>query len=55
MVPEAPSVTPSVDEWPDALDAVGSEPLPPHTLENIGDRPLRALVVELKSPPDGGG
>ena len=52
MVPEAP---PSVDEWPDALDAVGSEPLSPHTLENIGERPLSALVVELKSLSDGGG
>ena len=27
-----------------------SEPLPPHELENVGDRPIDALVVELKEP-----
>jgi hypothetical protein len=27
-----------------------SEPLPPHTLENVGDRPIHAFVVELKEP-----
>ncbi len=27
-----------------------SEPIPPHTLENVGDRAIRAIVVELKEP-----
>lgn len=27
-----------------------SEPIPPHTLENIGDLPIRAIVIELKDP-----
>jgi hypothetical protein len=31
--------------------ALWSEPLPPHTLENVGDRPIDAVVVELKEPP----
>jgi len=25
-----------------------SEPIPPHTLENVGDRLIHAIVVELK-------
>jgi hypothetical protein len=29
--------------------ALWSGPLPPHTLENIGDSELRAISVELKS------
>lgn len=29
-----------------------SEPLPPHTLENVGDDPIHAIVVELKVSPD---
>ena len=28
--------------------ALWSEPLPPHTLENVGDHPIDAIVVELK-------
>ena len=28
--------------------ALWSEPLPPHELENIGGRPIEAIVVELK-------
>ena len=28
-----------------------SEPLPPHTLENVGDDVIHAIVVELKRPP----
>ncbi len=31
--------------------ALWSLPLPPHTLENIGDRELRAISVELKNIP----
>jgi hypothetical protein len=27
-----------------------SEPLPPHTLENIGDRDIHLIAVELKNP-----
>ena len=26
-----------------------SEPVPPHTLENVGDRVIHAIVIELKS------
>ena len=29
--------------------ALWSEPLPPHSAENVGDKPLRVIVVELKS------
>jgi hypothetical protein len=32
----------------DGALAVWSEPLPPHTLENIGAAPIDAIVVELK-------
>ena len=39
----------------DAPLVLWSEPLPPHTLENVGDRPIHAVVVELKDPGDGGG
>jgi hypothetical protein len=28
-----------------------SEPLPPHTLENVGDDLIHVIVVELKGPP----
>ncbi len=28
-----------------------SEPTPPHTLENVGNGVIRAIVVELKKPP----
>jgi len=28
-----------------------SEPVPPHTLENVGDGLIHVIVVELKSPP----
>lgn len=30
--------------------ALWSEPLAPHTLENVGERDLRVISVELKSP-----
>ena len=29
-----------------------SEPIPPHTLENIGDRVIHVIAVELKDLPD---
>ena len=28
-----------------------SEPLPPHTFENVGDDLIHVIVVELKGPP----
>jgi hypothetical protein len=28
-----------------------SEPLPPHSIENVGDTELRVIMVELKNPP----
>ena len=31
-----------------------SEPLPPHTLENVGDRAVHAIVIEVKGSPDEG-
>jgi hypothetical protein len=31
--------------------AVWSEPLPPHTLENVGESELRVITVELKTVP----
>jgi hypothetical protein len=31
-----------------------SEPLPPHTLENVGDRVIHAIVIEVKDSPDEG-
>jgi hypothetical protein len=34
---------------PDGI-AVWSEPLPPHTLENVGERDLRVISVEIKYP-----
>jgi hypothetical protein len=30
--------------------ALWAEPLPPHTLENVGERDLRVISVEVKSP-----
>ncbi|MEP6910581.1 MAG: cytoplasmic protein [Actinomycetota bacterium] len=30
-----------------------SRPLPPHTLENVGDDLIHVIVVELKDPPAG--
>ena len=30
--------------------AVWSEPLPPHTLENVGESELRVISVEMKNP-----
>jgi hypothetical protein len=35
--------------------AVWSGPLPPHTLENVGESALRVISVELKSPEAAGG
>jgi hypothetical protein len=31
-------------------NALWSEPLPPHTLENVGESELRAISVEVKNP-----
>ena len=31
---------------------VWSEPIPPHTLENVGERPIHAIVVEVKELGD---
>ena len=38
----------TLEEPPQA--AVWSAPLPPHTLENIGDQSLHVISVELKNP-----
>ena len=35
---------------PDVGAALWSEPLLPHSVENIGDHELRVLVVEIKTP-----
>lgn len=40
----------NVEVWPDALDALHAAPLPPHTLENVGESELRVISVEVKSP-----
>jgi hypothetical protein len=42
---------------PEASAALWSEPLPPHSVENVGDDELRVVMVELKNaaarrPPD---
>ena len=43
---------------PEASAALWSEPLPPHSIENVGDDELRVIMVELKRaaagrrPPD---
>ena len=31
--------------------ALWGDPLPPHSLENVGSAPLRVISVELKAPP----
>ena len=31
--------------------ALWSGPLPPHTLENVGNRELRVIAIEQKQPP----
>ena len=36
----------------DAPFTLWSEPIPPHTLENIGDRVIHVIAVELKDLPD---
>lgn len=33
---------------PRTSDVLWSEPLPPHSIENVGDRELRVIMVELK-------
>jgi hypothetical protein len=33
---------------PDAHPTHWSEPLPPHSIENVGERDLRVIMVELK-------
>lgn len=35
---------------PDEGETQWSEPLPPHSIENVGANELRVLMVELKSP-----
>jgi len=40
----------TMDFSTEAPFAVWSDPLPPHTLENVGDEPIHAIVVELKNP-----
>jgi hypothetical protein len=40
---ELPKVTPFT---------LWSEPIPPHTLENVGERVIHVIAIELKDPPD---
>jgi quercetin dioxygenase-like cupin family protein len=35
---------------PEAGETLWSGPLPPHSIENVGEHVLRVLMVELKSP-----
>jgi len=37
------------DDPPKALHAQWLDPLPPHTVENVGDAEIRIYIVELKS------
>jgi hypothetical protein len=36
---------------PEPSDVLWSDPLPPHSLEKVGDVELRVIMVELKGPP----
>ncbi len=36
---------------PELSAVLWSPPLPPHSLENVGDRELRVIMVELKDGP----
>jgi hypothetical protein len=38
-------------ETPQLISPTWLEPLPPHTVENVGDREIRNLQVEIKSGP----
>jgi hypothetical protein len=40
--------TRSADLRPEARATLWSEPLPPHSIENVGDTDLRVIMVELK-------
>jgi quercetin dioxygenase-like cupin family protein len=40
------------DRRPELGDTLWSEPLAPHSIENVGASELRVLMVELKSSPD---
>jgi hypothetical protein len=40
--------TRSTGRPPEPSTALWSEPLPPHSLENVGDTELRVIMVELK-------
>jgi quercetin dioxygenase-like cupin family protein len=35
---------------PRSSEVLWSEPLPPHSIENVGDSELRVIMVELKGP-----
>jgi quercetin dioxygenase-like cupin family protein len=35
---------------PHRADVLWSEPLAPHSLENVGDRELRVIMIEVKAP-----
>jgi hypothetical protein len=45
----------SGNERPEASAALWSEPLPPHSVENVGDNELCVIMVELKVPREDGG
>jgi hypothetical protein len=34
--------------WPAPLVILWSEPLPPHSIENVGEADLHVIMVELK-------
>ncbi len=38
---------------PSPTPVLWTPPLPPHSLENVGQREIRCINVELKSPPTG--
>lgn len=42
--------TRSAGSTPQASDVLWSDPLPPHSLENVGVAELRVLMVEIKQP-----
>ena len=42
--------TRSAEGAPQASDVLWSDPLPPHSLENVGVADLRVLMVEIKQP-----
>ncbi len=40
----------TIDLPPESPLVLWSEPIPPHTLENVGDVAIHAIVIELKPP-----